>query len=125
MKQAGADTLAVQLSIKLVGGDGIDLKEIDAMTRQLLSKLEEMPGAEQVSLQVACAERPHGAKSGAETVALGEVLISVLPTPIPALINFFKAWILLPGSAPVRIKVQKAGQSVEIEFDPRSPLSED
>ena len=64
-----------------------------------------------------------GAKSG-EAIALGALLIAVLPATLPALIGFLKDWTLRnPG---LRIKLVDKERSVEVDgFDPERMSQDD
>ena len=98
---------ALELQIQLRSDSGIDADDIDVLTRSLSAELQEIPGAVDVKLATSEEMAPQGAKTGAEVVSLGALLLAILTDAIPALIDFMKEWALRPGSPPVTLKVKQ------------------
>ena len=77
-----------KLNIEISASDATD-EEIDLMARQLLSELRE---SDVESAQLAKGEAaPPGAKSG-DAVSVGSIVISALPTVLPAIVGLVRAW---------------------------------
>jgi hypothetical protein len=86
-------------------------EEIDRMTRQLLSELR---GTDVESADLLkSGDLPSGAKSG-EVVTMGSIVISALPTVLPAVIAFVQSW---AARSPGRV-VKFKGKGIEFEGSP-------
>jgi hypothetical protein len=116
---------AVQLTVQLVTGQEISAEDIDSMARLLRDEIEQYPGTDDVRLKPDDNKPAVGTKSGAEAFTLGALLLGVLPEAIPAVIGYLQEWTLRPGNRPIKIKVQVADRSVELEFDPRITSKDD
>jgi hypothetical protein len=64
-------------------------EDVDRMTRQLLSELRETD-VESAELAKG-GEAPRGTKSG-DQITMGSIVISALPTVIPAVVTLVQAW---------------------------------
>lgn len=108
-----------RLVLHIEGEETATEEERDVMARQLLQEVrEDLPdlfSADLVTVQSA----ETGAKSG-EAVILGAVAVSVLPTLVPQLVEFVKAWTLRGPGRTVRVKLDGQTRGVEVEFDPTS-----
>lgn len=117
------DARAAPLLVQLPGGEDIDEADLDEMTRSLRSELEELSFVRSVdqrrSVEPGETSPPKGTKAG-EILTLGALALAILPDALPTLIGFLKEWALRPGNRPVKIKVQRAEHSLEVEYDPRS-----
>lgn len=83
-------------------------EDIDHMTRQLLSELR---GTDVESADLVTGENvPSGAKSG-ETVTMGSIVISTLPTVLPAVIALVQSWVSRGQGRTVKFK----GKGIEFE----------
>jgi hypothetical protein len=94
------------------GKDSLD-EDLDALTRQLRSEIQEL-GVESVSLSTAH-DAPAGTKS-VEAVTIGALAISVLPAALPRLIDFLQAWSLRGKDRTVKIKASVGDRSVDVEY---------
>ena len=97
----------VELYIEI---SAVDTKEedIDQMTRQLLSELRET-NVESAEL-VTSDHIPSGAKAG-ETITMGSIVVSTLPTVLPAVIALVQSWISRGQGRTVKFK----GKGIEFE----------
>src|SRR3972149_9165411 len=77
-----------QLSIEISASDATE-EAIDQMTRQLLSELRDTD-VESAELAKG-GSAPGGTKSG-DAVAMGSIVISALPTVLPAVVGLVQAW---------------------------------
>ena len=77
-----------RLNIEISANDATE-EEIDLMTRQLLSELRETH-VESAEL-VREGDAPRGTKSG-DPVTIGSIVISALPTMLPAVVALVQAW---------------------------------
>lgn len=109
-----ADPKTARLELSVQGDPGADADQVDRETRQLRAELREL---ELGSVELRTVEAPSGAKAG-EGVALGSLLMEVLPNAIMPLIEFLKSWTLRRSGRTVRVKTVFEDRSVEMEFDP-------
>jgi hypothetical protein len=100
-----------QLNIEIYASDATE-EDIDLMTRQLLSELKEthVESAELAS----GGEMPHGTKAG-DAFTIGSIVISALPTVLPAVIGLVQAWAARGQGRIVKFKGQIGGRMIELE----------
>ena len=98
-----------------------DADDLDWLTRQLRSELNQMP-IESVDL-IQEGQVPFGAKS-AEAVTVGALAIAVLPPFIPQLVTFLQSWVMRAENRRVTVKSQIGDRSIELEYAPKS-MSQD
>jgi len=104
-----------ELNIQVSATD-VTEEDIDQMTRQLLSELREM--------DVERAELTHGGISPGGTkaidpVTVGSIMITVLPTLLPKVVEGIQAWVIRGNNRIVKFKGKIAGQPVEFEAQGR------
>jgi hypothetical protein len=99
-----------QLNIEISANDATE-EEIDLMTRQLLSELRETH-VESAEL-VREGDAPRGTKSG-DPVTIGSIVISALPTVLPAVVALVQAWSARGQGRTVKFK----GMGIEFEGSP-------
>ena len=100
-----------ELQIEISASNATE-EDIDRMTRQLLSELRE---TDVESAELAKGdEAPQGTKSG-DTVNMGSIVISVLPSVLPAIVGLVQAWATRGQERTVKFK-GKVGQSI-VEFE--------
>ena len=58
---------------------------------------------------------PEGAKLG-EAIALGALLMAVLPSAIPPLLGLVQAWLLRDQNRKVKFRTEVKGREVELEY---------
>jgi hypothetical protein len=102
--------LFIELSI-----DGGDNPELDELTRQLKTEIEEL-SVDSVE-QVTGGTAPDGIK-GADFMAIGQMAVTLAPTLIPPLFGVLKSWVDRKPSTPVKIKVRVGKRTAQIEYDP-------
>ena len=82
------ETDKAEFYIQVSAIDATD-EDVDRMTRQLLAELRE---TEVESAELAKGgEAPRGTKSG-DPITMGSIVISALPTVIPAVVTLVQAW---------------------------------
>jgi hypothetical protein len=113
-----ADAVVVTLQLDVQDADP---EELDAMTRQLRDELQEQDVAEVDLLKEGSV--PEGAKA-AELVTMGGLLLSMLPTAMPHVLNLVSVWAKRGDGRKVRIKTQVGDRSVEVEYLPNA-MSQD
>jgi hypothetical protein len=98
-----------QLSMQISAVDATD-EELDRMTRQLLSELSELDveSAELTKGEPA----PEGSKG--DPVTIGSIIISALPTALPAVVTLVQAWSTRGQGRTVKFK----GKGIEFEGSP-------
>ena len=89
--------------------------DVDLMTRNLLVELRETD-VESVEL-VTSGFAPSGTKSG-DPVTTGAIVLAVLPTFLPKIVEFVQAWALRGHGRTVKFKGKISGQTVEFEGHP-------
>jgi TIR domain-containing protein len=100
-----------QLNIEIIARDATE-EDIDLMTRQLLSELRETD-VESAKLTNR-GEVPLGTKSG-DAITVGSIMISALPTVLPAVVGLVQAWAARGQGRAVKFKGQLGGGMVEFE----------
>jgi hypothetical protein len=100
----------VEFYIEISAADITD-EELDSLTRQLLLDLRETD-VESVEL-VRGAAAPQGTKSG-DTVAVGSIIFSALPTVLPTVVTLIQAWTARGQGRMVKFK----GKGIEFEGTP-------
>jgi hypothetical protein len=115
----------LQISIAVSPGIDIDEADLQEMTITLQRELEDLPQVIRIEqASGAPAELPAHRKSGT-ALTLGALIMAVLPTLAPKVLEFLKDWTLRPGARPLKIKVQRGADSIEVEFDPLTSSSHD
>jgi hypothetical protein len=100
-----------ELSIQVLANDSTQ-EDIDRMTRDLLSVLREMD-VESVELTKGGAA-PDGAKA-IDPISIGSLMVAVLPSALPKIIDGVQAWALRGSNRTVKFKGRIAGQAIEFE----------
>ena len=102
--------LFIELSL-----DGGDDTELDDLTRQLKTEVEDL--RVDSSEQVLKGNAPNGTKA-ADMAAIGQMAVTLAPTLIPPLFDLLKSWVDRKPSTPVKIKVRVGKRTAQIEYDP-------
>jgi len=114
-----ADVVVLPMTLQITAA-GADDEELDRMTRQLRSELEE------AGLQSALA--PGVAPAGAKVfdpITLGVLLLKVVPIAIPAVANVLQSWIGRDAGRMVKLSLKVGDRSVDVEFSPKQMSSAD
>jgi len=104
------ETDQVEFYIEVNAEDATD-DELDVLTRQLLSELRETD-VESAELTKS-GDAPRGTKSG-DALTMGSIVISALPTAIPAVLALVQAWTSRGQGRTVKFK----GKGIEFEGSP-------
>lgn len=100
-----------ELNIEITASDATE-EDLDRMTRQLLSELRE---TDVESAELAKGDEvPLGTKS-AESVTMGSIVISVLPTVLPMIVELVQNWAARGHGRTVKFKGQVGGGIIEFE----------
>jgi len=107
------------IELALEGGDP---SELDELTRQLRTEVEELnvDSVEQVSAGAA----PEGTKA-ADLTVIGQMAVTLAPTIVPPLFELLKSWVERKPSTPVKVKVRVGRKTAQIEYDPTRTSSRD
>ena len=100
-----------QLSIEISASDATE-EDIDQMTRQLLSELRDT-AVESAELAKG-GSAPGGTKSG-DAVTLGSIVMTVLPTVLPAIIGMVQTWATRGHGRIVKFKGKVGREMIEFE----------
>lgn len=103
------NTEQLELYLEVLAGDLKD-DELDSLTRQLLSELNELD-VESANL-VKGNELPEGSKG--DPVTIGAIVLVVLPSVLPKIVEFLQAWSLRGNGRTVKFK----GKGIEFEGPP-------
>ena len=103
------ETLYLELEIS---ADDTTEADIDRMTRNLLAELRETD-VESVEL-VTSDSAPSGTKS-TDPITIGAIILAILPTFLPKIVEFVQAWALRGQGRTVKFKGEIGGQTVEFE----------
>ena len=103
------DALKFELEISAEDTTEADL---DRMTRNLLAELRETD-VESVELGTS-GSAPSGSKSG-DPVTTGAIVLAVLPTFLPKIVEFVQAWALRGQGRTVKFKGKVGSQTIEFE----------
>jgi hypothetical protein len=120
MSQINGSTDGLYLYVE--AGEDADVDELDQLSRQLRSELEDLDVGT-VDL-VEASEIPAGAKS-AEAVTWGALAITVLPALLPKLVEFLQSWVMRAEERKVKIKTVTGDQTVEIEYPTKGVSAQD
>lgn len=104
--------VADELRIQVENADG-DEENLDSITRELLRELRDA-GLGDVAL-ASEGTAPPGSK-GLGVIAIGQVLVNVLPSALPALIGFLQEWSLRGRGRTLKLKVKRGDDAVDIEY---------
>lgn len=115
------DSKEAKLTLHIAKADGeANVDELDQLTHTLMRYLEDMD-VESVTL---LHEQEHlpGAKGGLFIV--GGMLVSILPTAFPKVMEFLQSWVSQNIGHTIRAKVQRGDRSAEIEYPSNMPPDE-
>jgi len=108
---------ALRLVLEVGNDSDGDAEEVDRLTRRLRHEIldQEVESAELVTT----GELPAGARAG-EAIAIGSLLVTLLPSVLPSLIDLLGGWLKRDTSRTIKIKLQRGETSVDVELDPRT-----
>ena len=106
----------ITLTLYVDGHDDIDDNILRQLTGHLRSELEDL-NVESV-IDVRDQELPPGAK-GIDPFTVGALIVAVLPSFLPKVLEFVQAWTLRGEGQSVKIKAQSGDRSVEVEYPMR------
>ncbi len=86
--------------------------DLDNLARQLMLELKEIE-VESVDL-VSEGNAPAGTKS-VEAITMGAIVLAVLPTFLPKVVDFAQAWSLRGQGRTIKFKGKISGQDIEFE----------
>jgi hypothetical protein len=92
-----------------------DEEELDELTRQLKSEIEEL-SVNSVE-NVLKGGAPEGTKA-IEWIIIGKLAVDLAPIVIPPLFALIKSWIERKPSTPVKVKITVGKKTAQIEYDP-------
>jgi hypothetical protein len=107
---------AAQLTLSIDAGPGSDDDELDRLTRQLRNELAEVPEVESVDF-LSGGAAPPGARA-VDPLTLGTLLLAIVPTALPKLMEVLNGWAMRGENRKVKIKTQVGDRSVEVEYNP-------
>jgi hypothetical protein len=111
-----------RLFLYVDAGEEADVEELDQLSRQLRSELEDLD----VGTVDFVSEReiPAGAKT-AEAVTWGALAVTVLPAVLPKLVEFLQSWVMRADERKVKIKTVTGDQTIEIEYPTKGVAAKD
>ena len=111
----------IRLILQVEAGPQADPDQTDRQTRSLIRELRQLhiESIEPVRLD----NPPPGAKAG-EAIALGSVVVSVLPSVLETVILFLRDWSIRGSDRRVKLRFQVGDRLLEIEYDPTTMTQE-
>jgi len=101
-----------EITVEINAGPDSSPEELDRLTLRLRSELEE------IDVPVRAPDRraspPQGAK-GAGALAVGSLMIAVMPKVLPQVVDFIQKWTMRADGRTVKIKTQIGDRSIEVE----------
>jgi len=91
----------------------VDTEKLSQLTGYLRSELEDM------DIESVTDVRDQAVPSGAKVVdplTAGALIVAVLPTVLPKVMEFLQAWSLRGEGHTMKIKAQRGDRSVEVEY---------
>jgi hypothetical protein len=107
-------TNQVELQIEVSATDATE-EDIDLMTRQLLLELRE---TDVDSANLATGKEPPPGTKSADVVSVGSIVISALPTVLPAIIGLVQGWASRGQGRTVKFKGRVGEGMIEFEGSP-------
>lgn len=96
--------------------DDSDQTELDELTRQLKSEIEQLSVDSVVG--VSQGKAPDGTKA-VDWASVGNMVVTLAPVIIPPLFELLKSWVERKPSTPVKIKIKVGkNKTAQIEYDP-------
>lgn len=111
MEETMAEPEALHFNLTITNPNSTD-DELDRLTRQLLMELKDLD-VESVSM-ASGNEAPVGAK-GLDSVTAGTIALTVMPTVLPAILEFLQAWSFQGRGRMIKFKGRLADQQIEFE----------
>jgi len=102
--------LFIELSV-----DGGDDSELDDLTRQLRTEVEELSVD---SVEPVIEGTAPAGTMGVDISVLGQMAVTLAPTLIPPLFDLLKSWVDRKPSTPVKIMVKVGKKITKMEYDP-------
>jgi hypothetical protein len=102
MASEGGAADELELELRLIGADEDDPERVAELTYQLRRELLDLD-VEAVRVQ-SSGPVPSGTK-GAEALAIGQLIVQISATVLPALLTTMQSWVSRLGSQKIRIKV--------------------
>jgi hypothetical protein len=104
------DSELSQINIEVSASDATE-EDIDRMTRQLLAEVRELP-VESAELTMG-ESAPEGSKG--DPVTLGSLVVSSLPTVLPAVVALVQSWSSRGSGRTVKFKGKIGREMIEFE----------
>ena len=112
---------SLNLTLLINTGEEADAEELDRLTRQLRTEIQELD-VESVEF-VTSGEAPEGTKSG-EAVALGSLAVVLLPAVAPKLIALLQSWSMRGENRTVQVTAKVGDESLVPENSETMSLEE-
>ena len=112
---------SLNLTLLINTGAEDDAEELDRLTRQLRTEIQELD-VESVEF-VTSGEAPEGVKSG-EVVALGSLAVVLLPAVAPKLIALLRSWSMRGENRTVQVTAKVGDESLVPENSETMSLEE-
>ena len=109
--------LTIEVSV-----DQSDTNELDELSRQLRTELEELR-VDSVDW-VSAGPAPDGTKA-VDSAAVGQMIVALAPTISPPLFEWLNSWLERKPSTRVMIKVKVGKRTAQIEYDPTKTTAEE
>ena len=111
----------IRLILQIEAGPQADPDQIDRQTRNLIRELRELHIESIAPVRL---ENPPPAAKAGEAIALGSVVVSVLPSILETVILFLRDWSKRGADRRVKLRFQVGDSLLEIEYDPQTMTQE-
>lgn len=108
---ADSNEVSLTLHIAQVHGE-VDVNNLNQLTHTLMRNLEGMD-VESVTLSQ---DQDYLPGKKGDSTAVDELLVSVLPTALPKVVEFLQRWVSQNKDHTIRVKIELGNKSVEIEY---------
>ncbi len=112
-KPVPSDANIITLMLHIDVQTDVDTEKLSQLTGYLRSELEDM------DIESVTDVRDQAVPSGAKVVdplTAGALIVAVLPTVLPKVMEFLQAWSLRGEGHTMKIKAQRGDRSVEVEY---------
>lgn len=117
----GESTAPISLLVSVGDGTAND-EEIDRLTRRLRQQLSELD-VDRVQMAQG-GPAPAGAKA-VDPVAVGTLVVTLLPAVVPKVLEFLHAWMLRDTGRTIKIRAAAGDRSFDVEYSPGVTSEED
>lgn len=103
----------ITLRVHVDTQDDVDTDELYRFTRDLQVRLERLDVA---SVEPTSDQVPQPGTKGVDPITVGALIVVVVQTALPKVVDFLQAWSLRNQGNTVKVEVQRGNQAIKVEF---------